>query len=95
LAVGLYKEELVGLHQFLVYTCRFLEDNGASKGYFKEYVSLNISPHHIHKRKAEHKHAIIVLSKCVSQALAEHNIVPAGLAGRFEELAQKCREDVH
>jgi hypothetical protein len=56
-------------------------------------MSLEISPHHIHKRKEEHKCAVLLLSKCISKALAEHYIMPKALPKSFDTLAQRCKKE--
>jgi len=91
----MYKDELLHLHQLLIYLIKFLLDNGVSKKFFQEYNDLGISPHHIHKTKAEHKHAIFVLSHSISTVLAENNeIVPQSVAKRLGELAERCNTEV-
>ncbi|MBI5252817.1 MAG: UPF0058 family protein [Euryarchaeota archaeon] len=91
----MYKDEMIHLHQLLLCLCKFLEDSGAPKHHFNDYVSLGISPYHIHKRKVEHKYAIYVLSKCISSVLAEHGSIPKSTVEKFEEIARKCREDIY
>ncbi|MFQ5814932.1 MAG: UPF0058 family protein [Candidatus Hydrothermarchaeaceae archaeon] len=91
----LYKDELIYLHQLMLYLCRFLMDNGVPKSYFDEYTSLNISPHHIHKRKIEHKCAVLTMSKCISEALSENDIVPRGIVGKFDSLIKRCEDDIY
>jgi len=74
---------------------RFFIDNGVSKSYFEEYFKFGISPHHIHKTKAEHKYAIFLLAWSISNVLAENGeILPKSLANRLGEIAQKCKEDL-
>ncbi|MDR0913268.1 MAG: UPF0058 family protein, partial [Methanobrevibacter sp.] len=65
----MYKEEMIQIHQFLVYLLKYLEKDENIQGYCQEYISLNISPHHIHKTKAEHKHAIFILSHTIAEVL--------------------------
>jgi hypothetical protein len=90
----LYKNELIQLHQFLLYLCKFFEDNGASKSYFEEYLKTGIASHHIHKTKAEHKYAIFVLARCMTSILAEHQEnVPRGIVAKMEEIAQRYKSD--
>lgn len=69
----MYKDELIQLHQFLVYVLKYLEDEYEFKEECEEYFCLNISPHHIHKTKAEHKHAIFVLSELISKLVVKKN----------------------
>jgi hypothetical protein len=90
----LYKDEVIHLHLFLLYISRFLEDNGASRAYFKDYACLNISPNHIYKTKAEHRCAVLTLSKCISAALAGHGIAPEGIPRRLEKFATRCRKEI-
>lgn len=91
----MYKDELIYIHQLLIYLMKFLVDNGVSKSFFQEYNSLGISPHHIHRTKAEHKYAIFVLAHGISTVLAENNeIVPRSIAKRLGELAERCKSEV-
>ena len=69
----MYKDELIQIHQFLVYVLKNLEDEYTVKEECKEYFCLNISPHHIHRTKAEHKYAIFVLSTAISEIIANNN----------------------
>ncbi len=87
----MYKDELIHLHQLLVYLMNFLVDNGVAKSYFDEYMSLDISPHHIQKRKMEHKHAVLILASGISIVLADNQeIVPRGVANRLNDMAKRC-----
>lgn len=91
----MYKDELIYLHQLFIYLMNFLVDNGASKSFFEEYSRLGISPHHIHRTKAEHKYAIFVLSHGISTVLSENDeIVPRGIAKRLGELAERCKAEI-
>src|SRR5665811_1030314 len=72
-SVKMYKDELIQIHQFLVYVLKNLEDEYTVKDECKEYICLNISPHHIHRTKAEHKYAIFVLSTAISEVIANNN----------------------
>ncbi len=92
----MYKDELLHLHQLLIYLMNFLVDNGVSKDFFKEYKDLGISPHHIHRTKAEHKYAIFVLAHGISTVLAENNeIVPMSVAKRLGVLAKRCKTELN
>lgn len=92
----MYKDELLHLHQLLIYLMKFLMDNGVSKNFFQDYHNLAISPHHIHRTKAEHKYAIFVLAHGISSVLAENNeIVPRSVAKRLGELAERCKSEVN
>ena len=72
----MYKDEMIQLHQFLVYVLKYLAEDDQIKNDCSEYISLKISPHHIHKTKAEHKHAIFVLCKIISVIIAEREDNP-------------------
>lgn len=91
----MYKDELIHLHRLLIYLMKFLIDNGVKKSLFKDYTTLNISPHHIHRTKAEHKHAIFVLACGISKVLAENgDIIPRSVAARLGEIAERCKVDM-
>ena len=60
---------MIQLHQFLVYVLKYLDTDENAHNLCQDYLALNISPHHIHKTKAEHKHAIFVLSNTISQVI--------------------------
>jgi hypothetical protein len=91
----MYKDELIHLHRLLIYLMKFLIDNGVKKSLFKDYTALNISPHHIHRTKAEHKYAIFVLSSRISNVLAKNgDIIPRSVAERLGEIAERCKDDM-
>lgn len=91
----MYKEELIYLHQLFIYLMKFLVDNGVSKEYFIEYTELGISPHHIHRTKAEHKYAVFLLASEISGVLAENNeIIPRGIAKRLKEIADRAKDEI-
>lgn len=74
---------------------KFLVDNGVSQSYFEEYKSLNISPHHIHKRKIEHKYAVLILASSISKVLADtQEIVPRRVANRLKDMAERCAAEL-
>jgi len=90
-----YKDELIYLHQMMLYVSKLLIDNGMPKSYFEEYTKLNISPHHIHKRKIEQKYAVLTMSKCISEAMSENDVMPQGVVGNFNRLVKRCEEDIY
>ncbi len=91
----MYKDELIHLHRLLIYLMKFLIENGVSKSFFDDYTALNISPHHIHRTKAEHKYAIFVLAWRISNVLAENSdAIPRSVAGRLSEIAERCKSDI-
>ncbi len=59
----MHKEEMVLLHLALFNVKRFFENAGVANGHFKLYDELGVHPVHIHKSKAEHKRAIMLLCK--------------------------------
>jgi hypothetical protein len=91
----MYKDELIHLHRLLIYLMKFLIDNGVSKSHFKAYMVLNISPHHIHRTKAEHKYAIFVLACGISKVLAKNgDMIPRSVASKLGEIAERCKVDM-
>uniref|UniRef100_A0A7J2TGU7 Uncharacterized protein n=1 Tax=Archaeoglobus fulgidus TaxID=2234 RepID=A0A7J2TGU7_ARCFL len=63
------KEEVVILHLVLFHIKRILESAGVANGHFKAYESLGISPVHINRSKSEHKKAVLLLCKGISEVL--------------------------
>ncbi len=59
----MHKEEIVLLHLALFNVKRFFESAGVANGHFKSYDELGVHPVHIHKSKADHKRAILLLCK--------------------------------
>ncbi len=91
----MYKEELIHLHQLFTYLMGFLVDNGVSESFFEDYKELGISPHHIHKTKAEHKYAVLLLSSGISSVLAENNeIAPKRVSKRLGDMAKRCKAEM-
>jgi len=91
----MYKDELIQLHQFLVYVLKNLESEYEVKDECGEYLSLNISPHHIHRTKAEHKHAIFVLSASISHVVAANNGGnSSNISNGLSELVKRSRKEL-
>ena len=92
----MYKDEMIQLHQFLVYVLKYLEEDTQITNDCSEYISLNISPHHIHKTKAEHKHAIFVLCKIISQVIAdkEGNSIPENVRNSLADLVTRSEKEL-
>ncbi|MEM2924264.1 MAG: UPF0058 family protein [Methanocellales archaeon] len=84
----MHKEELIHLHSLLVQIKRYFEQNGIG-GDFSEYNALHISPLHIHRSKAEHKHAIFVLGTKLASLISEESSNPSRISIRMQELAEK------
>jgi hypothetical protein len=72
---------------------KFFEENG--KGEFSQYHSLQISPIHVHRSKAEHKHAIFVLGKEIASVMAHDEFSGAGRTSvRMQELAIRSMDEL-
>jgi hypothetical protein len=91
----MYKDELIQLHQFLVYVLKHLDHEYEVKGECKEYLCLNISPHHIHRTKAEHKYAIFVLSNAISEIIATNNGgTSSNISNGLSELVKRSKKEL-
>lgn len=92
----MYKDELIQLHQFLVYVLKYLKTVENVNEEPKEYLSLNISPHNIHRTKIEHKCAIFVLSAIISKIIFENgnDILPESVVSVLQDLAEKSKKQV-
>jgi hypothetical protein len=91
----MYKDELIQLHQFLVYVLKHLDKEYEVKDECKEYLKLNISPHHIHRTKAEHKYAIFVLSNSISEIVATNNGgSTTNISNGLSELVKRSRNEL-
>ena len=93
----MYKDEMIQLHQFLVYVLKFLAEDDQIRNDCSEYITLKISPHHIHKTKAEHKHAIFVLCKIISQVIAEkeENSIPDNVRNSLSDLVIRSQNEIN
>ncbi len=70
----------------------FFEENG--QGEFSQYQSLQISPIHVHRSKAEHKHAIFVLGKEIASIMSHDEFSGAGRTSvRMQELASRTIDE--
>ena len=91
----MYKDELLQIHHLLMCLMKFLIENGAPKSYFKEYLEMDLSPHHIHKTKAKHKYAVLALASGISKALAENSeMVPQTLSQRLDRLLIRSKKEL-
>lgn len=88
---------MIQMHQFLVYVLKFLAENDQIKNDCGEYISLKISPHHIHKTKAEHKHAIFVLCKIISEIIAdkEPDSIPDNVRNSLADLVTRSEKEIN
>ena len=77
----MYKDEMIQMHQFLVYVLKNLAEN---------------SPHHIHRTKAEHKHAIFVLASTISNVMLhkDENAIPPNVTNALQELIKRSEKDM-
>ncbi|VVB88541.1 Uncharacterised protein [uncultured archaeon] len=83
---SIHKEELIQLHTLMVQMKKFFEENGV--GEFSHYHDLQISPIHVHRSKAEHKHAIFILGKEIASIMAHDEFSgPGRTSVRMNELA--------
>ncbi len=84
----MHKEELIQLHTLMVQMKKFFEESGL--GDFSQYQSLQISPLHVHRSKAEHKHAIFVLGKEIATVMCRDEFSGIGrTSARMQELAAR------
>jgi hypothetical protein len=88
---------MIQLHQFLVYVLKYLAEDDQISNDCSEYITLKISPHHIHKTKAEHKHAIFVLCKIISQLIAEkeNESIPENVRNSLADLVARSENEIN
>ncbi len=88
----MHKDELIQLHTLMAQIKRHFESTGMSNS-FNGYNSLSISPLHVHRSKAEHKHAIFVLGNDIAASLSQDDISGIGRTSeRMHELALRASE---
>ena len=92
----MYKDEMIQLHQFLVYVLKYLAEDDQITNDCSEYITLKISPHHIHKTKAEHKHAIFVLCKIISEVMADKDddAIPENVRNSLSDLVKRSEAEL-
>lgn len=86
----MHKDELIQLHTLMAQIKKHVEGLGEEYN-FQDYNSLSISPLHIHRSKAEHKHAIFVLGNDLATVLSEDDL--SGFertSARMQELADRA-----
>jgi len=93
----MYKDEMIQMHQFLVYVLKYLAEDDQIRNDCSEYITLKISPHHIHKTKAEHKRAIFVLCKIISEIIAdrEDNSIPDNVRNSLADLVTRIENEIN
>jgi hypothetical protein len=91
----MHKDELLQLHSLLCQMKRYFEECGMPLvGEFKEYDNLQVSPQHIHKSKTDHKRAVFLLGKGLSEVVMQGNPDhQARLRERFLRLATAATSD--
>jgi hypothetical protein len=91
----MHKDELLQLHSLLCQMKRFFDENGMdTEGGFQEYDELQVSPQHIHKSKTDHKKAVFLLGKGLTDvAVATSPQVRSRMRDRFLRLAANATED--
>ena len=96
IGVFMYKDEMIQMHQFLVYVLKYLETESEIPNSCSEYIALNISPHHIHRTKAEHKHAIFVLSSTISEVILKEDgeSIPSNVSNALTELIRRSKKEL-
>ena len=87
---------MIQLHQFLVYVLKYLDTDERVHENCAEYLALKISPHHIHKTKAEHKHAIFVLCNIISEVILEKDpdTIPPNVSNALQDLVRRSRKEL-
>ena len=73
----MYKDEMIQLHQFLVYVLKYLDTDN-------------------HRTKAEHKHAIFVLSNIISEVILnkEEGSVPPNVSNALRDLVRRSKKEL-
>jgi hypothetical protein len=86
----MHKDELIQLHTLMAQIKKHVEGLGAEYN-FQGYNSLSISPLHIHRSKAEHKHAIFVLGNDLASVLSADDLSGFERTSmRMQELASRA-----
>ena len=85
----MYKDEMIQLHQFLVYVLKYLAEDDQITNDCSEYISLKISPHHIHKTKAE--------CRIISQLIVdkENNSIPENVRNSLSDLVVRSEKELN
>ncbi|MCD4798192.1 MAG: UPF0058 family protein [Methanosarcinales archaeon] len=91
----MHKEELIQLHTLMTQMKKYFEENGSDNG-FNIYDNLGISPVHVHRSKAEHKHAIFVLGGEIASVISDDEFSGTGrTSARMNQLAEKAQSEVN
>jgi len=74
---------------------KYFEENGSDNG-FNIYDNLGISPVHVHRSKAEHKHAIFVLGGEIASVISDDEFSGTGRTSvRMNQLAEKAQDEIN
>ena len=91
----MHKEELIQLHTLMTQMKKYFEENGSDNG-FNIYDNLGISPVHVHRSKAEHKHAIFILGGEIASVISDDEFSGTGrTSARMNQLAEKAQSEVN
>jgi len=92
----MHKDELIQLHQLLVYMRKVLKKKygDAIDKYFTTYDQLKIYPHHIHRTKSEHTYAIFLLASGIAKVLSEYGNVPRSVSSRLKSTGEKIEREL-
>jgi len=91
----MHKEELIQLHTLMTQMKKYFEENGLGNS-FNIYENLGISPVHVHRSKAEHKHAIFVLGGEIASVISDDEFSGTGrTSARMNQLAEKAQSEVN
>jgi hypothetical protein len=90
----MHKEELIQLHTLMAQMKNYFRNNGSYSN-FEIYENLGISPVHVHRSKAEHKHAIFVLGSEIATIISDDDFSGTGRTSvRMNELAEKVLNEI-
>jgi len=92
----MHKDELIQLHQLLVYMRKVLKKKYGDSidGYFTSYDNLRIYPHHIHRTKSEHIHAIFLLASGIAKVLSDYGNVPRSVSSRLKSTGERIEREL-
>ncbi|MEM2727041.1 MAG: UPF0058 family protein [Archaeoglobaceae archaeon] len=89
------KEEVLVLHLVLFNIKRILENAGLANGHFKAYEALGINPVQVNRSKADHKKAVLLLCKGISEVLKTSNTEKLSQNPRLREAFEVTRIIAH
>lgn len=89
------KEEVLVLHLVLFNIKRILENAGLANGHFKAYEALGINPVQVNRSKADHKKAVLLLCKGISEVLRTSNAEKLSQNPRLREAFEITKVIAH